>query len=114
VVHSISGEPAKIYGHENGLAYLKVQIELDKFMYNESRFRVCIEPLLNWEEQHVPSYVHIKIDVFLLATTGLTKLPISDAKWILDKAWAILVSYPFMCQRRWVRVISGVEEAYYG
>lgn len=116
VVHSVSGESAKIYGHENGLAYLRVQTEpgLDKFLYNESGLRVSIEPLLNWAEKHIPSYAHRKTPVFLLATAGLRKLPISDAKWILDKAWEILVSYPFMCQRSWVRVISGVEEAYYG
>ena len=66
VVHSISGESAEIYGHENGLAYLRVQTEpgLDKFLHNESGLRASIEPLLNWAEQHIPS----------------------DAKWILDKA----------------------------
>lgn len=116
VVHSISGESAEIYGHENVLAYLRVQTEpgLDKFLHNESGLRASIEPLLNWAEQHIPSDAHRKTPVFLLATAGLRKLPSSDAKWILDKAWAILVSYPFICQRSRVRVISGVEEAYYG
>lgn len=115
-MHLVSGEYAKIYGHENGLAYLKVQTKLglDNFLYNETRLRVYIEPLLNWAEKHIPSYAHRKILVFLLTTIGLRKLSISYAKWILDKAWLILVSYPFMCQRIWVRVISGIEESYYG
>lgn len=69
---------------------------------------------MNWVEKHITSYVHIKVPLFILATTSLHKLPISDAKWILNKAWEIWVSYPFMCQRSWVRVISWVEEAYYG
>jgi Golgi nucleoside diphosphatase len=116
VVHSISGESAEIYGHENGLAYLRVQTEpgLDKFLHNESGLRASIEPLLNWAEQHIPSDAHRKTLVFLLATASLRKLPSSDAKWILNKAWAILVTYPFICQRSRVRVISGVEEVYYG
>lgn len=112
VVHSLSEESH----HENGLAYLRVQTEpgLDKFLHNESGLRASIEPLLNWAEQQIPPYAHRKTPVFLLATAGLRKLPSSDAKWILDKAWVILMSYPFNCQRSWVRIISGVEEAYYG
>lgn len=32
----------------------------------------------------------------------------------LDKLWTIVLTTPFRCQRSWTRVISGVEEAYYG
>ena len=39
---------------------------------------------------------------------------ISDSEWILDKAWSILEESPFMCRISWVRIITGVEEAYFG
>ncbi|RZS27274.1 hypothetical protein BHM03_00060718, partial [Ensete ventricosum] len=45
---------------------------------------------------------------------GVRRLPKSDSDWLLDKAWTILKKSSFLCRRDWIKLISGMEEAYYG
>ncbi|GFY82079.1 GDA1/CD39 nucleoside phosphatase family protein [Actinidia rufa] len=49
-----------------------------------------------------------------LPEAGVRRLPSSDSQWLLEKAWSILKSSSFLCQREWIKTTSGVEEAYYG
>eukprot|EP00250_Pteridium_aquilinum_P011602 c20184_g2_i1 orf=375-2612(-) len=97
-------------------AYHRMETEpgLHKLMNNESGVKDAIEPLLNWAQKQIPRS-HLKdTPLFLLATAGMRGLPSEDAEWLLDRAWAVLDRSPFKCKRSWVKVISGVEEAYYG
>eukprot|EP01018_Ginkgo_biloba_P008846 Gb_31598 [translate_table: standard] len=116
VVHLVPHDSDRSFHQQNSLTYHRVQTEpgLDKLLHNESGLRAAIEPLLHWAAHQVPAQAHKSTPVFLLATAGLRRLPNPDAKRVLDKAWSILETYPFMCQRSWVKIISGVEEAYYG
>eukprot|EP00253_Pinus_taeda_P004539 PITA_04539 len=101
---------------QNGRAYHRMETEpgFDKLLHNESGLRSAMEPLLQWAEKQIPAHAHKNSPLFLLATAGLRRMPSSDSEWILDKAWSILEESPFMCRRNWVRIITGVEEAYYG
>ncbi|KAH9309143.1 hypothetical protein KI387_037054, partial [Taxus chinensis] len=103
-------------GQQNGRAYHRMETEpgFDKLLHNESGLRAAIKPLLQWAEKQIPAHAHRNTPLFLLATAGLRRLPMSDSEWILDKAWSILEESSFMCRRSWVKIISGVEEAYYG
>ncbi|RWW89156.1 hypothetical protein BHE74_00001876 [Ensete ventricosum] len=49
-----------------------------------------------------------------VVSTGVRRLPSSDSEWLLDKAWTIVKNSSFLCRRDWVKIISGMEEAYYG
>ena len=69
----------------------------DKLLHNESGLRLAMEPLLQWAENKIPAHAHKNNPLFILATAGLRRLPISDSEWILDKAWSILEESPFMC-----------------
>ncbi|MCO5574822.1 hypothetical protein L7F22_028615 [Adiantum nelumboides] len=71
-------------------------------------------PLLDWAGKQIPRSHRKNTSLFLLATAGVRGLPSEDVEWLLDKVWEILERSPFTCKRRWVKVISGVEEAYYG
>lgn len=97
-------------------AYDRMETEpgLDKLLKNESGVRAAVEPLLQWAEKQIPSFAHRNTPLFLLATAGLRRLANADAEWLLEKSWAIFERSPFMCRRSWLKVLSGVEEAYYG
>ncbi|KAI5068940.1 hypothetical protein GOP47_0015241 [Adiantum capillus-veneris] len=97
-------------------AYHRMETEpgLHKLVNNESGVKDALEPLLQWARKQIPRSNRRNTPLFLLATAGMRGLPSEDAEWVLDKAWAILEKSPFKCKRRWVKVISGVEEAYYG
>uniref|UniRef100_A0A0D6QWU4 Apyrase n=1 Tax=Araucaria cunninghamii TaxID=56994 RepID=A0A0D6QWU4_ARACU len=103
-------------GQQNGRAYHRMETEpgFDKLLHNESGLRAAIEPLLLWAEKQIPVNAHKNTPLFLLATAGLRRMTPSDSEWILDKAWSILEESSFMCRRSWVKIITGVEEAYYG
>lgn len=103
-------------GQQKGRAYHRMETEpgFDKLLHNESGLRLAMEPLLQWAEKQIPAHAHRNSPLFLLATAGLRRMPTSDSEWILDKAWSILEESPFMCRRNWVRIITGVEEAYFG
>lgn len=97
-------------------AYHRMETEpgLHKLVNNESGVKDALEPLLHWAGKQIPRSHRRNTPLFLLATAGMRGLPREDADWLLDKAWAILENSPFKCQRRWVKIISGAEEAYYG
>lgn len=97
-------------------AYKRVETEpgLDKMLHNGTAVRNALVPLLKWAEKQIPPYAHANTELFLLATAGLRRLPSEQSEWILDNVWSVLEKSPFKCDRRSVRVISGVEEAYYG
>ena len=97
-------------------AYKRVETEpgLDKTLNNNTSVRHALEPLLDWAGKQIPPYAHRSTRLFLLATAGLRRLPREQSDSILDSAWLVLHKSRFMCERSWVKVISGVEEAYYG
>ncbi|PRQ27353.1 putative apyrase [Rosa chinensis] len=99
-----------------GRAYDRMETEpgLDKLVHNVSGLKVAIKPLVQWAEKQIPKNAHKTTSLFLYATAGVRRLPSNDSKWLLDNAWSILKSSPFLCQRDWVRTISGLEEAYFG
>ncbi|KAL2558254.1 putative apyrase 7 [Forsythia ovata] len=74
----------------------------------------AIKPLVRWAKRQIPKKSHKTTSLFLYATAGVRRLPSSDSEWLLNNAWLILKNSPFLCKREWVKIITGVEEAYYG
>jgi hypothetical protein len=96
--------------------YKRVETEpgLDKLFHNATAIHDVLAPLLDWAGKQIPKYAHGNTQVFLLATAGLRRLPKEQSEWILDAAWLVLKKFPFICRRSSVKVIEGLEEAYYG
>ncbi|KAK0594746.1 hypothetical protein LWI29_000060 [Acer saccharum] len=66
-------------------------------------------------QKQIPEHAHTTTSIFIYATAGVRRLPSADSKWLLDTAWSRLKkNSPFLCQREWVKIISGTEEVYYG
>lgn len=100
----------------SGRAYRRMETEpgFHKLVHNETGLTSAIKPLLKWAEKQIPSHAYQTTALFLYATAGVRRLPNSDSQWLLDNAWIILKNSSFMCRREWVKVITGMEEAYYG
>ncbi|KAI3470917.1 hypothetical protein Pfo_027580 [Paulownia fortunei] len=103
-------------GSQRGRAYNRMETEpgFDKLVHNMSGLRKAIKPLIRWAEKQIPRKSHTTTSLFLYATAGVRRLPSSDSDWLLDNAWSLLKSSPFLCKREWVKIITGMEEAYYG
>lgn len=101
---------------EIGRAYNRKETEpgFDKLVHNVSGLSQAINPLLGWAEKQIPKHAHKTTSLFLYATAGVRRLPTSDSDWLLNNAWSIMKNSSFMCQREWVKIISGTDEAYYG
>lgn len=101
---------------QSGRAYNRMETEpgFDKLVHNMSGLQEVIKPLIEWAEKQIPSNSHRTTSLFLYATAGVRRLPSPDSEWLLDNAWSILKSSPFLCKKEWVKIITGVEEAYYG
>ncbi|KAK6156093.1 hypothetical protein DH2020_010341 [Rehmannia glutinosa] len=103
-------------GSQSGRAYNRMETEpgFDKLLNNISGLSDAIKPLIQWAEKQIPRKSHKATSLFLYATAGVRRLPSSDSEWLLNNAWSILKSSPFSCKKEWVKIITGVEEAYYG
>lgn len=104
-------------GSKEGVcAYHCMQTEpgLDKFVGNVSGVRASLEPLINWAEKWVPREQYRDTPIFVLATAGLRRLPVEDARRVLIDVGIVVKEHKFMYRRNWIRVLSGREEAYYG
>ncbi|KAH6802267.1 GDA1/CD39 nucleoside phosphatase family protein [Perilla frutescens var. frutescens] len=103
-------------GSQSGRAYNRMETEpgFDKLVHNISGLQEAIKPLVEWAEKQIPRNSHKTTSLFLYATAGVRRLPSTDSEWLLDNAWSILKSSPFLCKKEWVKIITGVEEAYYG
>ncbi|KAI4327890.1 hypothetical protein L6164_020301 [Bauhinia variegata] len=101
---------------QSGRAYDRMETEpgLDKLVYNLTGLKAAIKPLVSWALKQIPQHAHKSTSLFLYATAGVRRLPSADSKWLLDNALSILKTSPFLCQKDWVKTISGTEEAYYG
>ncbi|KAJ4850969.1 putative apyrase 7 [Turnera subulata] len=100
----------------SGRAYDRMETEpgLHMLVRNTSGLKAAINPLVHWAKKQIPQHAHKTTSLFLYATAGVRRLPDADSKWLLDKAWSILNESPFQCAREWVKIITGMEEAYYG
>lgn len=103
-------------GSQKGRAYNRMETEpgFDKLVHNISGLRKAIKPLIRWAEKQIPKKSHKTTSLFLYATAGVRRLPSSESDWLLNNAWSILKSSPFLCKKEWVKTITGMEEAYYG
>ncbi|PIN14582.1 Nucleoside phosphatase [Handroanthus impetiginosus] len=101
---------------QSGRAYNRMETEpgFDKLVHNISGLREAIRPLIQRAEKQIPKKSHKTTSLFLYATAGVRRLPSSDSEWLLNNAWSILNSSPFLCKKEWVKIITGMEEAYYG
>ncbi|CAN1779736.1 Probable apyrase 7 [Linum perenne] len=99
-----------------GRAYDRMETEpgLHMLVHNTSGLKSALNPLVKWAQKQIPEDAHQSTSLFLYATAGVRRLPKSDSKWLLDKSWSILKESPFLCQREWIKIISGMEEAYFG
>ena len=115
VLRTYSGRLKKPKG-QSGRAYNRMETEpgLDKLVRNSTGLKAAIKPLLQWAEKQIPKGSHKTTSLFLYATAGVRRLPTPDSDWILNHAWSVLRNSPFLCNREWVKIISGMEEAYYG
>jgi hypothetical protein len=117
VLSSLAEGLRKKPSSQNGRAYDRMETEpgFHKLVRNASGLGAAIKPLVQWAAKQIPKHAHKTTSLFLYATAGVRKLPTADSKWLLDNAWSILKkTSPFLCQREWVKIISGPEEAYYG
>lgn len=87
---------------------------LDKFVGNTTGVRLSLAPLMQWAGRWVPLERHGETPIFVLATAGLRRLPIEDARLVLDDVEHVLKEHSFVYRRSWIRILSGREEAYYG
>lgn len=111
----LPGAPMQVVNGQQRL-YKRVETEpgLDKLYKNRTGIETALGPLLDWAGRHIPKHAYSNTQVFLLATAGLRRLPENQREWILDQAWSVLAQSPFKCKRSSVKVIKGIEEAYYG
>lgn len=93
---------------------MQTQPGLDKFVGNISAVRASLKPLIEWAEQEIPVERHAITPIFVLSTAGLRRLANEDAERILEDIEAVVKEHSFMYQKSWIRVLSGIEEAYYG
>ncbi|ONK60842.1 uncharacterized protein A4U43_C08F23290 [Asparagus officinalis] len=116
VLRSLPEGPEKKSTGHKGRAYQRMETEpgFSKLVHNESGLKAAVKPLLQWAEKQIPKHAHKHTSLFLYATAGVRRLPNSDSEWLMEKAWSILKKSSFLCQRNWVKVITGMEEAYYG
>jgi len=100
----------------SGRAYDRVETEpgIDKLVRNVTGLNNALKPLLRWAKKQIPVHAHKSTSLFLYATAGVRRLPAIDSMWLLDNAWSVLKNSPFVCERDWVKIISGPEEAYFG
>ncbi|EMS62472.1 hypothetical protein CFC21_002979 [Triticum aestivum] len=112
----LGNAPKKKSGKLVGRAYQRMETEpgLSKLVHNEAGMKKAIEPLLQMAERQIPRRAHKHTPVFLYATAGVRKLPTADSEWLMDKAWDVLKNSSFSCSRDRVKIITGMEEAYYG
>ncbi|GAY47349.1 hypothetical protein CUMW_103910 [Citrus unshiu] len=92
---------------------LQTEPGLDKLVGNASGIRASLEPLILWAEWLVPLERQEETPIFVLATAGLRRLTVEDARWVLDDVEAVVKEHSFMYEKSWIRVLSGKEEAYY-
>ncbi|GAA0173606.1 nucleotide phosphatase [Lithospermum erythrorhizon] len=114
---SVKSFPAGPQSKSKGFrAYNRMETEpgFDKLVHNISGLRRAIKPLVKWAKKQIPRNAHKSTSLFLYATAGLRRLPSADSEWVLNNAWSILKNSPFLCKREWVKIISGMEEAYFG
>lgn len=99
----------------SGNAYNRMETVpgFDKLVHNVSGLQEAINPLIEWAEKLIPANSHKTTSLFLYATAGVRRLPTSDSEWLLNNAYLILNNSPFLCKKEWVKIITGVEEAYY-
>ncbi|XP_065877567.1 probable apyrase 7 [Euphorbia lathyris] len=100
----------------SGRAYDRMETEpgLHLLVHNRSGVEAAINPLVRWAEKQIPETAHKSTSLFLYATAGVRRLPYTDSKWLLDNSWSILKKSPFLCRKAWIKVISGMDEAFYG
>lgn len=115
-IKSLSEDPRRKPRKQSGRAYDRMETEpgLQKLVRNVSGLEAGIKPLVRWAQKQIPEHAHQTTSVFLYATAGVRRLPPADSKWILDNAWSILKKSSFYCRRDFVKIISGMEEAYFG
>ncbi|KAL6503772.1 hypothetical protein OROGR_025695 [Orobanche gracilis] len=103
-------------GSQRGRAYNRMETEpgFDKLVHNISGLKKAIKPLIRWASKQIPKKSHKTTSLFLYATAGVRRLSSTDSEWLLNNAWSILKSSPFLIKREWVKIITGTEEAYYG
>lgn len=87
---------------------------LDKFVNDSLGVKKSLEPLIIWAEKLVPHERHRDTPIFVLATAGLRRLARDYAEQVLDDIEAVVKDHSFMYKKSWIRVLSGIEEAYYG
>ncbi|KAK6145543.1 hypothetical protein DH2020_022363 [Rehmannia glutinosa] len=111
-----TGTRVYVYQASRGRAYNRMETEpgFDKLVHNIAGLRKAIKPLIKWAEKQIPKKSHKTTSLFLYATAGVRRLPSSDSDWLLNNAWSILKTSPFLCKKEWVKIITGMEEAYYG
>lgn len=93
---------------------MQTQPGLDKFVGNISGVRASLKPLIEWAEHEIPVEIHAVTPIFVLSTAGLRRLTNDDAKQVLEDIEAVIKEHYFMYRKSWIRVLSGLEEAYYG
>ncbi|KAK6145558.1 hypothetical protein DH2020_022378 [Rehmannia glutinosa] len=116
LVNSLPESFRRKSGSQRGRAYNRMETEpgFDKLVHNIAGLRKAIKPLIKWAEKEIPKKSHKTTSLFLYATAGVRRLPSSDSDWLLNNAWSILKTSPFLCKKEWVKIITGMEEAYYG
>ncbi|EPS73668.1 nucleoside phosphatase family protein, partial [Genlisea aurea] len=113
---SLKSLPESFERRSSGRAYNRKETEpgLDKLVNDVARLKKALKPLIKWAEKQIPARSHENTSLFLYATAGVRRLPRSDSDWLLRNSLSILKSSRFSCKPEWIKIITGMEEAYYG
>ncbi|CAI9773792.1 unnamed protein product [Fraxinus pennsylvanica] len=87
---------------------------LHNFVGNASGVRASLEPLINDAKQWVPSERRGITPIYVMATAGMRSLAVEDAHRVMEDVENVVKEHGFLYGRKWIRVLSGKEEAYYG
>ncbi|KAL2459530.1 putative apyrase 7 [Forsythia ovata] len=100
----------------NGCQYHCMQTEpgLHNFVGNASGVRTSLEPLINYAEQWVPLERRGITPIYVMATAGMRSLAVEDANRVMEDAENVVKEHGFLYGKKWIKVLSGKEEAYYG
>lgn len=87
---------------------------LHNFVGNASGVRASLEPLINDAKQWVPSERRGITPIYVMATAGMRSLAVEDAHRVMEDVENVVKEHGFLYGRKWIKVLSGKEEAYYG
>lgn len=94
---------------------IKLHIPLASAAKDDTAIETIFSKILEYCNDKIPKEYIPTTRFFVFATAGMRLLPQKDQDVILDKTYEYLLkNSPYKLKRRYIRVISGIEEGVYG